>query len=102
MERNMQASISNGTIQNLLAGSLRKITPGKSSSSMDTLCPQGPNFHPTSTAKSTMGTKNQFDPNKETIPNLNLNGIRRVQGIVGSLLYYARAEKNRYSSASDQ
>jgi hypothetical protein len=37
------------------------------------------------------GSKAQQDMNEDTSPPLNTYGIKRVQQIVGSLLYYARA-----------
>ena len=41
------------------------------------------------------GAKTQFYPDNDTRPNLDLAGIRRVQGIVGSLLYYLIAVNNK-------
>ena len=41
------------------------------------------------------GTKEQLVPDNDTSPPLNAAGIKRIQGIVGSLLYYARAVDNK-------
>eukprot|EP00804_Cyclotella_cryptica_P001892 CCRYP_007355-RA/>CCRYP_007355-RA protein AED:0.47 eAED:0.41 QI:0/-1/0/1/-1/0/1/0/271 len=41
------------------------------------------------------GAKEQFLPDKDTIPPLDAADIKRIQGIVGSLLYYARAVDNK-------
>ena len=41
------------------------------------------------------GAKKQFTPDKDTSPNLNMAGIRHVQGIVGALLYYACEVDNK-------
>ena len=67
-ERNTQALISNGTIQNALAASRWKITSGMSSTIMDTPCPRSPNFFPTRTVKSTMGTKPSLPPTMTPTP----------------------------------
>ena len=37
------------------------------------------------------GAKSQLEPDDDTSPRLPDDGIKRVQGIIGSLLYYARA-----------
>ena len=39
--------------------------------------------------------KQQFTPDEDTSPNLNLEGIQRVQCIVGDLLYYAHMVDNK-------
>ena len=41
------------------------------------------------------GTKQQFKPEKDTSTNLNMAGIRRVQGVFGALLYYACTVDNK-------
>jgi hypothetical protein len=41
------------------------------------------------------GAKAQFTPDKDTSPPLSDEGIKRVQGIVGTLLYYANAMDNK-------
>eukprot|EP00804_Cyclotella_cryptica_P024923 CCRYP_011831-RA/>CCRYP_011831-RA protein AED:0.37 eAED:0.37 QI:0/0/0/1/1/1/2/0/402 len=41
------------------------------------------------------GAKEQLLPDKDTSPPLDTAGIKRIQGIVGSLLYYARAVDNK-------
>jgi hypothetical protein len=41
------------------------------------------------------GAKLQLIPDNDTSPPLNTAGIKRIQGIVGSLLYHARAVDNK-------
>jgi hypothetical protein len=41
------------------------------------------------------GAKEQLLPDNDTSPPLDAAGIKRIQGIVGSLLYYARAVDNK-------
>ena len=41
----------------------------------------------------------QFTPDNYTIPKLDQEGIWRVQGIVGALLYYARETDNKFLMA---
>ena len=41
------------------------------------------------------GAKTQMSPDEDTSAKLDATGIKRVQGIVGSLLYYARAVDNK-------
>eukprot|EP00804_Cyclotella_cryptica_P026697 CCRYP_007931-RG/>CCRYP_007931-RG protein AED:0.31 eAED:0.31 QI:0/-1/0/1/-1/1/1/0/442 len=41
------------------------------------------------------GAKTQFSPDPDDSPLLPTEGIKRVQGIVGALLYYARAINNK-------
>ena len=41
------------------------------------------------------GSKEKLVAEEYTSPKLNNMGIKRVQGIVGALLYYARAYHNR-------
>ena len=41
------------------------------------------------------GSKEQLAAEEDTSPKLNNEGIKRVQAIVGALLYYARAVHNR-------
>ena len=41
------------------------------------------------------GAKEKLDPEDDTTPPLDSQGIKRVQGIVGALLYYARAVDNK-------
>ncbi len=43
----------------------------------------------------TYGAKEQLLPDEDTSPPLDAAGIKRIQGIVGSLLYYARAVDNK-------
>ena len=54
-----------------------------------------PQLSPHKHRKINYGPKNQFAPEEDTITNLDLDGISQVQGKVGSLLYYARAVKNK-------
>ena len=41
------------------------------------------------------GAKEQLLPDTDNIPPLDKAGIKRIQGIVGSLLYYAQAVNNK-------
>ena len=41
------------------------------------------------------GAKEQLAPEYDTTPSLDGQGKKRVQGIVGALLYYARAVDNK-------
>ena len=41
------------------------------------------------------GAKEQLVPDVDNSPPLDENGVKRIQGIVGSLLYYARAVDNK-------
>ena len=41
------------------------------------------------------GNKDQLVPEEDTSPTLDSQGTKRVQGIVGALLYYARAVDNK-------
>jgi hypothetical protein len=41
------------------------------------------------------GAKEQLVPDNDTSPLLNNAGVKRIQGIAGSLLYYARAVDNK-------
>ena len=41
------------------------------------------------------GAKEQLLPEDDTSPPLDDKGVKRVQGIIGSLLYYARAVDNK-------
>ena len=57
--------------------------------------PSKPQLSPHSHRGINCGAKTQFAPDDNTSPNLDLDGMRRVQGIMGSLLYYARALNNK-------
>ena len=41
------------------------------------------------------GAKEQLDPEDDTSPPLDSQGTKRLQGTVGSLLYYAQAMDNK-------
>ena len=43
----------------------------------------------------TYGAKMQLTPEEDTSPPLDAAGVKRIQGIIGSLLYYARAVDNK-------
>ena len=43
----------------------------------------------------TYGPKEQLIPEEDKSPPLNKEGTKRIQGIVGALLYYARAVDNK-------
>ena len=51
--------------------------------------PTRPQLSPHNHIEINYGSKTQFVPDKDTSPHLDLAGIRRVQCIVGALLYYA-------------
>ena len=54
----------------------------------------------------TYGAKEQLTPEEDKIPPLDKEGTKRIQGIVGALLYYAQAVDNKLlfglSSIRDQ
>eukprot|EP00804_Cyclotella_cryptica_P025032 CCRYP_015948-RA/>CCRYP_015948-RA protein AED:0.28 eAED:0.33 QI:0/0/0/0.75/1/1/4/0/587 len=60
------------------------------SSNTTTPCPKSANSHLPKQLKSSM-----YTPDKDTSDLLDDNGIKRIQGIVGALLYYARAVDNK-------
>ena len=45
--------------------------------------------------KISYGNKEKLAPEEDTSPPLDIQGTKRVQGIVGALLYYARAVDNK-------
>eukprot|EP00804_Cyclotella_cryptica_P014874 CCRYP_020376-RA/>CCRYP_020376-RA protein AED:0.41 eAED:0.41 QI:0/0/0/1/0/0/2/0/185 len=53
------------------------------------------NMHRMNIVEIIYGAKEQLLPDKDTSPPLDAAGIKRTQGIVGSLLYYARAVDNK-------
>jgi hypothetical protein len=57
--------------------------------------PKKPQHTPHAHREIVFGTKEQLLPDADTSPLLNDDGVKRVQGIVGSLLYYARAVDNK-------
>eukprot|EP00804_Cyclotella_cryptica_P026588 CCRYP_014016-RE/>CCRYP_014016-RE protein AED:0.30 eAED:0.32 QI:0/0/0/1/0/0/2/0/287 len=57
--------------------------------------PCKPQHAPHKHRKIIYGAKEQLLPNKDTSPPLDAAGIKRIQGIVGSLLYYAQAVDNK-------
>ena len=56
--------------------------------------PTKPQIYPHCHREIVYGAKEQLTPEKDTSPALNAAGIKRVQDIVGALLYYARAVDN--------
>ena len=57
--------------------------------------PKKPQLSPHKHRKISYGTKEQLVPEEDTSPPLDSQGTKRVQGIVGTLLYYARAMDNK-------
>jgi hypothetical protein len=57
--------------------------------------PKKPVFSPYKAAPINYGAKVQYSDDTDNSAPLNEAGIRRVQGIVGALLYYARAVDNK-------
>ena len=57
--------------------------------------PRKPQHSPHKHREIIYGAKLQLIPDDDTSPALNDAGIKRIQGIVGSLLYYARAVDNK-------
>ena len=61
--------------------------------------PKTPQHSPHMHREITYGTKEQLLPENDTSPLLDAAGVKRIQGIVGSLLYYARAVDNKLLAA---
>ena len=57
--------------------------------------PRKPQLSPHKHHEIVYGAKTQMAPNEDTSAKLDDNGILRIQGIVGSLLYYAGAVYNK-------
>eukprot|EP00804_Cyclotella_cryptica_P024876 CCRYP_011785-RA/>CCRYP_011785-RA protein AED:0.40 eAED:0.40 QI:0/0/0/1/1/1/2/0/342 len=57
--------------------------------------PHKPQHAPHKQREIIYGTKEQLLPDKDTSPPLDAAGIKRIQDIVGSILYYARAVDNK-------
>jgi hypothetical protein len=57
--------------------------------------PTKPQHAPHAHREIVFGAKLQLAPDDDTSPPLDTAGIKRIQGIVGSLLYYARAVDNK-------
>ena len=57
--------------------------------------PKKPQLSPHKHREVIYGTKEQIAPKDDTTPPLDSQGTKRVQGIVGNLLYYARAVDNK-------
>ena len=57
--------------------------------------PKKPQLSPHKHRKISYGAKEQLVPEEDTSPPLDIQGTKRVQGIVGALLYYARAVDNK-------
>eukprot|EP00804_Cyclotella_cryptica_P021026 CCRYP_019778-RC/>CCRYP_019778-RC protein AED:0.43 eAED:0.43 QI:0/-1/0/1/-1/0/1/0/185 len=57
--------------------------------------PRKPQHAPHKHREIIYGAKEQLLPDNDTSPPLDAAGIKRIQGIVGSLLYYARAVDNK-------
>jgi hypothetical protein len=61
--------------------------------------PKKPQLSPFTTTPITYGQKTQFTSGKDTSAPLLPEHLKRVQKIIGSLLYYARAVKNKLLGA---
>ena len=57
--------------------------------------PKKPQLSPHKQREVKYGAKEQLAPEDDTTPHLDIQGTKRVQGIVGALLYYARAVDNK-------
>ena len=57
--------------------------------------PKKPQLPPHKHLKVIYGAKEKLAPEYDTSPPLDIQGTKRVQGIVGSLLYYARSVDNK-------
>ena len=57
--------------------------------------PTKPQHAPHACRTITYGAREQLLPDKDTSPPLSAAGIKRIQAIIGSLLYYARAVDNK-------
>ena len=57
--------------------------------------PSKPQLSPHKHLEVIYGVKEQLTPEDDTTPPLYSQGTKRVQGIVGSLLYYAQAVDNK-------
>ena len=58
--------------------------------------PRKPQLSPNKHREVTYGAKEQLTREEYTIPSLDKKGTKRIQGIVGALLYYARAVDNKF------
>ena len=57
--------------------------------------PKKPQLPPHKHREVIYGAKEKLAPEDDTTPPLDIQGTKRVQGIVRSLLYYARAVDNK-------
>ena len=57
--------------------------------------PKKPQLSPHKQQEISYGNKEQLVPEEDTSPPLDSQGTKRIQGIVGALLYYARAVDNK-------
>ena len=57
--------------------------------------PKKPQHSPHAHREIIYGAKEQLAPDADTSPPLSEEGVKRIQGIIGSLLYYARAVDNK-------
>ena len=57
--------------------------------------PRKPQLSPHKHREVTYGSKEQLTPEKDTSQALDNKGNKRIQSIVGALLYYARAVDNK-------
>jgi hypothetical protein len=57
--------------------------------------PHKPQHSPHAHHKIIYGAKEQLVPEEDTSPPLDATGVKRIQGIIGSLLYYVQAVDNK-------
>ena len=57
--------------------------------------PNKPQLSPHKHREVRNGAKEQLNPEDDTTPHLDSQGTKRVQGIVGALLYYALSVNNK-------
>ena len=58
--------------------------------------PNKPQLSPHKHREVIYGAKEQLTPEDDTTPPLDSRGTKRVQGIVGALLYYSQAVDNKF------
>ena len=57
--------------------------------------PKKPQLSPHKHSEVINSTKEQLTPEDDTTPPLDIQGKKRIQGIIGALLYYTRAVENK-------
>ena len=85
--------------QNTCRLSIKGYTQSVLKKNYDQPLPSKPKHYPHRHFEITCGAKQQLVPDNHTSPALDITGIRRIQAIVGALLYYSRAVDNKLSVA---